>query len=169
MAAVTICSDFGAPQNKVCHCFHFSPSICHEVMGLDTMILVFWMLSFKPNFSLSNPEYSLEGLVVKLELQYFGHMMWRANSLEKILMLGKIDGGENDRGWDGWMASPAQWTWVWVSSGRWWRTGKPGVRQSMGSQKIRHEQATEQQQGDSDGQRSLVYYSSKGCKELDTT
>ena len=38
------------------------------------------------------------------------------------------------RGWDGWMASPTPWTWVWASSGRWWRTGKPGVLQSMGSQ-----------------------------------
>ena len=45
-----------------------------------------------------NPEYSLEGLMVKLKLQYFGHLMQRANSLEKTLMLGKIDGGENDRG-----------------------------------------------------------------------
>ena len=53
MATVTICSDFGAQENKACHCFHCFPSICHEVMGLDAMILVFWMLSFKPTFSLS--------------------------------------------------------------------------------------------------------------------
>ena len=46
--------DFGAKENKVCHCFHCSPSICHEVMGSDAMILVFWMLSFKPTFSLSS-------------------------------------------------------------------------------------------------------------------
>ena len=52
MAAVTICSDFGAQKNKVWHCFHNSPSICHDVMAPDTMILVFWMLSFKPTFSL---------------------------------------------------------------------------------------------------------------------
>ena len=52
MAAVTICSDFGAQKNKVCHCFHYSPSICHEVMGPDAMILVFWMCSFKPTFSI---------------------------------------------------------------------------------------------------------------------
>ena len=50
MAAVTICSDFGEKKNKVSHCF---PSICHEVMGPDAMILVFWMLSYKPTFSLS--------------------------------------------------------------------------------------------------------------------
>ena len=54
MAAVTICSDFGAQRNKLSHCFHISPSICHKVMGPDAMILVFWMLSFKPTFSLSS-------------------------------------------------------------------------------------------------------------------
>ena len=50
MAAVTIHSDFGAPQKKICHCFYFFRSICHEVMGLDAMILVFLMLIFKPVF-----------------------------------------------------------------------------------------------------------------------
>ena len=54
MPTVTIHSDLGAQENKVCHCFHFFPSILHEVMGLDAMILVFWMLSFKPVFSLSS-------------------------------------------------------------------------------------------------------------------
>ena len=54
MVLLTICSDFGAQENKVCHCFHFSPSICHKVMGPDTMIFIFWMLSFKPVFSLSS-------------------------------------------------------------------------------------------------------------------
>ena len=92
-----------------------------------------------------NPEYSLEGLMLKLELHYFGHLMWRADSLEKALMLGKLKAGEGDaRGWDGWMASPTQWMWVWASSGRWWRTGKPGMLQSTGSQKVRHDWVTEQ-------------------------
>ena len=79
-----------------------------------------------------SPEYSLEGLMLKLKLHYFGYLMWRTDSLEKTLMLGKIDvGGEGDnRGWDGWMASPTQWTWVWVSSGSRWWAGKPGVLQS---------------------------------------
>ena len=54
MAAFIVHSDFGAQGNKICHCFHFSPSICHEVMGLDTTILVFLMLSFKTAFSLSS-------------------------------------------------------------------------------------------------------------------
>ena len=53
MAAVTVHSDSRAQENKICHGFHFSP-ICHEVMGLDVMILVFWILSFKPTFSLSS-------------------------------------------------------------------------------------------------------------------
>ena len=53
-------------------------------------------------------------------------------------------GGEgDDRGWDGWMASPTQWTWVWVNSGSWQWTGKPGVLQSMGSQRVRYDWATE--------------------------
>ena len=53
------------------------------------------------------------------------------------LMLRKIEGGRRrkDRGWDGWMASLTWWTWVWVGSGSWWWTGKPGVLQSMGSQR----------------------------------
>ena len=74
-----------------------------------------------------NPEYSLEGLMLKLKFQYFGHLMWRADSLEKTLMLGKIEGmrRRGDRGWDGWMASLTQRTRVWANSGRWWGTGKP--------------------------------------------
>ena len=72
-------------------------------------------------------EYSLEGL--KLKLQCFGHLMRRADSLEKTLMLGRIEGRRRRgyRGWDGWMASPTQWTCVWANSGRWWSTGKPGM------------------------------------------
>ena len=53
VTAVTIFIDFGAQENEIWHYFHFSPSICHEVIGLDARILVFWMLSFKPTFSLS--------------------------------------------------------------------------------------------------------------------
>ena len=94
--------------------------------------------------------YSLEGLMLKLKLQYFGHLMQRANSLEKTLMLGKLKaGGEgDDRGWDSWMASPTWWIWVWASSGRWWRTGKPEVLQSMGSQRVGHDLPTEQRTTD---------------------
>ena len=92
-----------------------------------------------------SPGCSLEGLMLKLELQYFGHLMWRTNSLEKALMLGKLKaGGEwDDKGWDGWMASPTQWTWVWVDSGSWWWTGRPGMLWFMGSQRVGHSWATE--------------------------
>ena len=91
-----------------------------------------------------SPEYSLEGLMLKLKLQYFGHPMWRDGLLEKTLMLGKIEGKRGrSRGWDGWMASPTQWTWVWASSGSWRRTEKPGMLQSMGWQRVRHNWATE--------------------------
>ena len=92
-----------------------------------------------------SPEYLLEGLMLKLKLQYCGHLMQRTDSLEKTLMLGKIeDRGEgDDRGWDGWMASPTWWTWVWVSSGSWWWTGKPGMLQAMGLQRVGHNWVTE--------------------------
>ena len=101
-----------------------------------------------------SPEYSLEGLMLKLKLQYFGHLMWRADSLEKTLMLGKTGAWwlmnirkdldawwqeeKGTRGWDGWMASQTQWTWVWASSGRWCWTGKSGMLQCMGSQRVGH-------------------------------
>ena len=56
----------------------------------------------------------------------------------------KAGGEGDDRGWDGWMASPTQWTWVWVNSRSWWWTGRPGMLQSTGSQRVRHNWATEQ-------------------------
>ena len=92
-----------------------------------------------------SPGCSLEGLLLRLKLQYFGHFMWRADSLEKTLMLGKIEGRRegDDRGWDGWMASPSQWTWVWVSSGSWWWTGRPGVLWFMWLQRVKSNWATE--------------------------
>ena len=83
-----------------------------------------------------SPECSLEGLMLNLRLQYFGHLMQRADSFEKTLMLVKIEGrrrGDN-RGWDGCMASPTQWTWVWVNYRSWCWTGRPGVLLFMGSQ-----------------------------------
>ena len=92
-----------------------------------------------------SPGWSLEGLMLKLKLQYFGHLMWGTDSLEKTLMLGKSE-GRRRRGWQRmrWLdASPTQWTWVWASSGCWWWTGRPGVLQSMGSQRIGHYWATE--------------------------
>ena len=84
-------------------------------------------------------------LMLKLKLQYFGHLMQRVDSLEKTLMLGGIGGrrrrGQQKMRWR--MASLTWWTWVWVNSGNWWRTGRPGMLQFMGSQRVRHDWVTE--------------------------
>ena len=79
-----------------------------------------------------SPKYSLEGLMLKLKLQYFGNLMRRANSLERpwCWERRKAGGEGDDRGREDWMASRAQWIWVWASSGRWWRTGKPDLLKS---------------------------------------
>ena len=92
-----------------------------------------------------SPEYSLEGPMLKLKLQYFGHLMQRTDSFEKTLMLGKIEGRRRrgNQGWDDWMASLTQWAWVWANFRGWWWTGRPGVLQSMGSQRVGHDWATE--------------------------
>ena len=91
-----------------------------------------------------SPEYSPERLMLKLKLQYFGHLMQRTDSLEKTWHWERLKVEEgDDREWDGWMASPTQWTWVWVRSGNWWWTGKPGVLQSTGSQRVGHNWVTE--------------------------
>ena len=96
-----------------------------------------------------SPGCSLEGLMLKLKLQYFGQpdsknwltrkdsdagKDWRQEKKKKL---------SHNRGWNGWMASPTQWTWVWASSGSWWWTGRPGVLQSMGSKRAGHDWATE--------------------------
>ena len=83
--------------------------------------------------------------MLRLKLRYFGHLIRRNDSLEKTLMLKKIKGRRRRdyRGWDGWMASPTQWTWVWVDSGSWWWTGRPGMLWFMGSQRGGHDWVTE--------------------------
>ena len=95
----------------------------------------------------TNPEYSLEGLMLKLKCQYFGHLRGRADLLEKTLMRERFRTGRegDDRGWDCWMASQTQWVWVWTNFMRQWRTEKPGVMQSRGLQRVGRDLATEQQ------------------------
>ena len=109
-----------------------------ELWCLRRLLRVLWTArrSIQPFLKEINPE--LEGLMLKLKLQYFGHLMQRSESLEKTLMLGKIEGRRrrDDRGWDGWMASPTQWTWVWVNSGSYWWTGRPGVLQFKGLSRV---------------------------------
>ena len=107
-----------------------------------------------------SPEYSLEGLMLKLKLQYFGHLIQRADSLEKPWCWERLKAGEGDnREWDGWMASPTWWTWVWVGSWSCWWTGKPGRLQSMGSQRVRHEWATV---------LKIIYYDKNNNDKIDT-
>ena len=69
----------------------------------------------------NSPERSLEELMSKLNLQYFGHLMWKDPDAGKIWRWKE----KGTTGWDGWMASSTQWTWVWVDSGNWWWMGRP--------------------------------------------
>ena len=107
MAAITICSDFGAPKIKSYTVSTLSPSISHEVMGPDALspfsllrlLRVPWTARRSKQSILKeiSPGISLEGMMLKLKLQHFGHLMQRADSLEKTLMLGGI-GGRRRRG-----------------------------------------------------------------------
>jgi len=83
--------------------------------------------------------------MINLKLQYFGLLMGRTDSLEKTLMLGNIEGRRNrgQQRMSCWMASPTWWIWVWAGSESWWWTRKPGVLQSMGSQRVGQDWATE--------------------------
>ena len=134
------------------------------------------------------PGCSLEGLMLRLKLQYLA-MSWeelthwkRPSSWE-----GLGAGGEGDnRGWNAWMASPTRYTWVWVNSGSWWWTGRPGMLQFMGWQRVGHHWVTELNwtdssfwrrkwqpapmflPGESHGLRGLVGCSLRGCKESNT-
>ena len=92
----------------------------------------------------TSPGCSLEGLMLRLKLQYYGHLMQRVDSFKESLMM-RGSGGKrrrDNRGWDGWITSPTQCTWVWLNSESWWWTRRPGVLQSMGSQRVGHDWAT---------------------------
>ena len=91
-----------------------------------------------------SPEYSLKGLMLKLKLQYFDQLIRRTHWKRSWCWERLKAGGEgDDRGWDSWMASVTQRTWVWVNSGSWWWTGRPGVLWFMGLQRVRHDWVTE--------------------------
>ena len=92
-----------------------------------------------------SPGCSLEGLMLKLKLQYFGHLMQELTHWKRPWCWeGLGAGGEGDhRGWDGWMASPTRWAWVWVNSGSLWWTGRPGMLWFMRLQRVRYDWAAE--------------------------
>ena len=89
-----------------------------------------------------NPEYSLQRLV--LRLKYFGHLMRRIDSLERPWCWERLKAGweRDNREWDGLVASPIQWTWVWVNSRCWWSTGRPSMLWFLGSQRVGHDWVT---------------------------
>ena len=90
------------------------------------------------------PEYSLEGLMLKRKFPYFGYLLWRMTHWKRPWCWEGLKVGEgDDRGWDVWMASLTQWTWVWVNFESWWWTGRPRVLQSMGSKGVGYDWATE--------------------------
>jgi len=95
----------------------------------------------QPVHSKGDQSWVFIGRTVEAETPVFGHLMRRADSFEKPWCWERLRaGGEgNDRGWDGWMASPTQWIWVWVDSGSWWWTGRPGLLWFMGSQRVGHD------------------------------
>ena len=107
-----------------------------------------------------SPGCSFEGLMLKLKLQYFGHLMRRVTHWKRLwCWKGLGAGGEWDhRGWDAWMASGTRWTWVWVNSRSWWWTGRLGVLQFMGSQRVGHSWATELNWSDMSLYMSLIFY-----------
>ena len=96
-----------------------------------------------------SPEYSLEGLMLKLNSSILVTWCeqlarWKSPWCWERL---RAEGEEGIRGWDGWLASPIQWIWTWANFGSWWGTERPGMLQSMGSQRVRYDWATEQQHG----------------------
>ena len=122
-----------------------------ECWRIDTFELWYWRRLLRVSWTARrsnqsvlkeiNPKYSFEGLMLKLKLQHFSHLMHRKRPWcwERL----KAGGEGDDRGWDGCMASPTWWTWIWASSRSWWWTGKLGMLQSMGSQRVGHNWVTE--------------------------
>ena len=112
-----------------------------------------------------SPEYSLEGLMLKLKLQYLATWCEELTHWKRPwCWAGLGAGGEvDDRGWDGWMASPTRWTWVQVNSRNWWWTGRPDVLQFMGSQRVGHDWMTELNWTESffSNKTSLTFYKCK--------
>ena len=135
------------PSNHLIICCPFLlpsvfPSI--RVFSNESALRVRWPKYWNFSFSIS-PGCSLEGLRLRLKLQYFATSWeelthWKRPRCWEGLGAG---GKGDDRGWDGWLASPTRCTWVWVNSGSWWWTRRPGVMWFMGLQRVGHDWATE--------------------------
>ena len=97
-----------------------------------------------PHLKEISPKYSLEGLILKLKLPTLAIGCEELTHWKRPWCWERLKAGEgDDGGWDGWMASPTQWTWAWASSGSWWWTGKPGMLQTGGLQRVGHNWTTE--------------------------
>ena len=92
-----------------------------------------------------SPDYSLERLMLKQKLQYLATWWDELTHCKRPWCWERLEEGREggDRGWDGWIASPTPWTWVWVNSGSWWWTGRPGMLRFMGLQRVGHDWVTE--------------------------
>ena len=92
-----------------------------------------------------SPGCSLEGLMLKLKLQYLGTWCEELTHWKRPWCWERLQAGEegDNRDWNGWMASPTQWTWVWLNSRSWWWTGRPGMLQFMGLQRVGHDWTSE--------------------------
>ena len=135
-------------------CF-YSQNWCFEefIQRIDAFELWCWRLlggpwtARKSNQSILkeiSPEYSLEGMMLKLKLQYFGHLMWRTDSLEKTLMLEKIEGRRRGHQRMRWLNGIIDSMDLSLSvPGSWWWTGRPGVLRSMGLKRVGHDRASE--------------------------
>ena len=130
----------------VCYSWTIKKAECWRIDAFELwcwrrLLRISWTARRSNQFNLKeiSPEYSLEGLMLKLKLWYFGLWCEELTHLKRPWCWERVkaEGEGDDRGWDGWMTSPTQWTWVFVNSGSWWWTGRPGVLQ------IGHDWATE--------------------------
>ena len=115
-----------------------------------------------------SPGISLEGMMLKLKLQYLDTSCEDSTHWKRLWCWEGSGAGRegDDRGWDGWMASLTRWMWVWVNPGSWWWTGRPGVLRFMGSQRVRHDWATELNWKNSKERLKKACLSDQ-CKELE--
>ena len=125
-----------------------------ECQRMDTFKLCCWRRLLRVSWAarrsnqsilkVVNPEYSLEGLVLKQKLQYFGHLIQELTHCKRPWCWETLKAGEgDDRERDDWMASPVRRTLIWANSGSWWWTGRPDMLQFMGLQRVGHDWATE--------------------------